>query len=425
MANTISKYLVCLAPFWMWIFDLFSTLFSISHSEDSSAFTMSSIVTLIIVAVIYFWNLLKDRKLYNKELIFFVVVIVFFILYMITGKRFWGSTFALFYYMRKAVAYSLICMLSFYVIRREQWMEALFHTTKWFAIIACCIVSVHMIPQLGLEWGAVVYYGTLRYQSMGYLCSNIISVLVVCLMLTNKNSARLGYCVLIVAAIFSLLISGARGAVLALFIATGSVIALSVKVSSIPKILISLLIGVAVIVVVGSTIDINALFPDSFASRTFNYISDGSIDLDNRGDVFTLAIEYIERSPVFGYGIGSAYYYLGIYPHNLFLELMFDGGIIYTVFITILLLYRIYYWIKCFRIHKEIRGTFAVIIVNIANSMLSGSYYVTPWYYLIIFFDASYTPVIRNQIEQSPNLYSDAIAGDELCQISEDINDNN
>lgn len=70
--------------------------------------------------------------------------------------------------------------------------------------------------------------------------------------------------------------------------------------------------------------------------RVFSYLSNGGIDMSqtsNRDVVYSKAIDYIKKSPVFGYGILGYLQLDGLkrYPHNIVLEMMLEGGIIYLL----------------------------------------------------------------------------------------------
>lgn len=78
----------------------------------------------------------------------------------------------------------------------------------------------------------------------------------------------------------------------------------------------------------------NTIFEAS-TLRVFSYItSSGSIDLSQtsgRDSIYIEAVEKILLSPIIGHGIMSSYYIFGNYPHNIFLEILIDGGIIYLL----------------------------------------------------------------------------------------------
>lgn len=392
MLRTLCKLLVCLAPFWLNVFDLVSSLFSIKYTgiEDSNVLVLFAVAVLLFVAAVYLWSLLKCAQISTQELLCFAIIVLYLLLHIIIGEHFWGNGLYLLQHMRKAAIYSLICVLSFYTIRRENWLAFFFQAIKWFAIAASVIIAYRMLPQLQRDWTSVVYYGTLRYQSMGYLCASIVVLLLVYLREASKALPRVIYCVLIGATIISLVLSGARGAVLALIVVAAAILILSVKNgTSALKLLLGGIIVVALIFAGNGLLHSVFHISSAFADRTFDYLSGGQVSLDNRNDVYAQAIALIMRSPIFGYGVGSSYYYLGNYPHNIFLEFMMEGGIPYTAFMAIVMIFRLSKWVRIFRNQRELRGVFAIILLNLANLLVSGTYYINAWFFLFITFDVS------------------------------------
>ena len=75
------------------------------------------------------------------------------------------------------------------------------------------------------------------------------------------------------------------------------------------------------------------------SQRTFSYLTKNGIDMSetsNRDDVYGAALQAIGDSPVIGYGLLMKGTYIeGSWPHNIFLEVMLQGGIIYMMFFLI------------------------------------------------------------------------------------------
>ena len=59
---------------------------------------------------------------------------------------------------------------------------------------------------------------------------------------------------------------------------------------------------------------------------------------EGRDILYKKAAVGIVDSPIWGHGIGSFDNYSGAYPHNIFLQLMYEGGIILTIPLLILLI---------------------------------------------------------------------------------------
>ena len=389
--NTIKKTFVCLAPFWFYIFDLALMLFGVKYggAEDSPLLVMLGVLVLGIVGLIYLAIRLRTMQITITELCFLAVTILFILLYLLTGDSQMGKPLALLSYIRRSVLYCFITFFSFIIIQHEKWYRELFETVRWFALAATAITAFRMMPQLSLGFKAIQYYGSLRYQSMGYRCTIFAVLLEIYVPFCKKMSHRLLYITGIAVNFIALIMTGARGAMIAFILVTGFVVLASIRKFSISQLLrfaaIALAAGAVAIGVVFAVPALRGVFLN--ATRSFNYITDSGINLDNRSDIFAQAVSLILQAPLMGYGFGAAYHLLGIHPHNLFLEFMIDGGIFYTTGIVILMLVRLWQWMRCFRANWELRDIFVMILVNLSMLLLSTSYYTNPWIWLFFFIN--------------------------------------
>ena len=389
--RNIYKYIVCLAPLWLHIFDITWSALGIKFegSDDNPALILTSIAIFLVVGLTYLWSLWKNKKIYPEELCFFSALAIFFILYVMVGDRFWGNPLVMFSRIRKSIIYVSLCVLAFYTIRREHWLDAQHKAFTAFAWVATIIIAYRIFPQLTTPWYAVKYYGTLRYQSMGYLCAYVIAFLLVLLQTSKKKIYKLMCVTAIIVNMISLLHSGGRGAVIALAAVFAFVVITSLRNLTVKKVFTIASATIIVAVVAVQLIRTVPVFQDALSgtTRTFSYIQDDGISLDNRTDLYRDSMDLIEASPIIGYGVGSSYYFLGSYPHNLFMELMIDGGIPYTLLISATMLYRLVQWYKYYLTHEKIRLVVAMLVMNLMNLMVSGTYYNNHWFWLLMFFD--------------------------------------
>lgn len=66
-------------------------------------------------------------------------------------------------------------------------------------------------------------------------------------------------------------------------------------------------------------------------SRIYQLLEDGKEMSAGRDNLAGIAINGILSSPIFGNGIGSFYNYSGLYPHNIILQLLWEGGILLAI----------------------------------------------------------------------------------------------
>lgn len=78
------------------------------------------------------------------------------------------------------------------------------------------------------------------------------------------------------------------------------------------------------------------VFADGFG-RTFDYLTESGVDLDsNMSDVERTQLrihsyEIISNSPIIGYGLWNGLLVAGYYMHNIFLDILIAGGVIYLI----------------------------------------------------------------------------------------------
>lgn len=114
------------------------------------------------------------------------------------------------------------------------------------------------------------------------------------------------------------------------------------------------------------------------SERTFSYIKKGGgIDASatsNRDDVYEDCYEYIAQSPIIGYGLLMKNTpFFGDRPHNVFFEVLLQGGIIYLI---VFLWFMIHLFKKMRRLIKHGHGLYMVPIALYPGVMLmfSGTY---------------------------------------------------
>lgn len=103
-------------------------------------------------------------------------------------------------------------------------------------------------------------------------------------------------------------------------------------------------------------------------------------DDPTRVEIWTAAIDYFLKNPVFGYSIVDKY---GIYPHNIYLESLMATGIIGSIPFFILLK-RLFYKIRMEINLKRISGISVIMILYLLFSFSSGSLYFTPELWVIL-----------------------------------------
>ena len=145
---------------------------------------------------------------------------------------------------------------------------------------------------------------------------------------------------------------------------------------------------------------INAV--DTGSERTFSYISGSGIDMtetSNRDDVYGIAMADIRNSPVFGYGLlmkGTSAE--GSHPHNIFLEVMLQGG---TLYLMLFIALMISLFKRLRRLLRNGHKTFIIPVALYPIVMLcfSGSYITSGLFFFVITYILCCDVKIKEKVE--------------------------
>lgn len=189
----------------------------------------------------------------------------------------------------------------------------------------------------------------------------------------------------------SILISGGRGGMVLLFIYT-IVISIFILKDKSKKNLIKYFIGFIVlitcIVIFIPTLVKNEIFKSGF-ERVFAFISPtGGINWNGtsgRDKIYSYILELIRDRPITGYGIFGALRFMD-YAHNIILDILMHGGIIYLTIVLILTMWIIIKWISVVKYDKSSRIVIILFLYPITMLMFSGSYMSTSelWFTLTL-----------------------------------------
>lgn len=116
-------------------------------------------------------------------------------------------------------------------------------------------------------------------------------------------------------------------------------------------------------------------------SRTLRLLF-GDLGHDSgRGEIYSNFIEMIENRPILGYGVASDIALVGMYPHNVFLEIIFDFGFVIgsvvIAFITIVI-------ITSLNRHETTITKKLLFSISCVPLMFSLSYITTPFFWLFL-----------------------------------------
>lgn len=201
---------------------------------------------------------------------------------------------------------------------------------------------------------------------------------------------------LLIFQLISFFIAGGRGALI-LFVVYTLYIICSVLHSRKPekiKMLISysFVLSILIIIIIPFLVK-NEMFISGI-NRIFEFISpNGGINwkgTSGRDDIYIYTINMIMSKPIFGYGLFGYAPYM-TYPHNIFLEVLIEGGVIYFVLCMMIIVYMILKLKALVKNDEKYRILIIIFLYPMVMLMFSGSYMRLSeiWFIITIIFNLS------------------------------------
>lgn len=409
----LSKFQVILLTFALFGQLFFSGFYVLTGRVYGGAAIDNSYITFMMavdVIPLFFFLRYLGTGLSNKNvgLIITSLLIYMFILLI-------ESSFDFHYPLVKSFpAYSIPCALIGVLIAKynvgdylAKWLEPLM---LFLTIVG--IRSMSWILLLSFSGTGDVGIGA---QSLSYHCGFAFALNLYFLLFGNELNYRFKYAktlfykyismaLLVVQVVVSISSGGRGGFVL---VAVSSIILIMMRLlerdGSFAKFLITLLlITVTAILAIQVMPDNIQDALEAGSERTFSYISKSGIDMtetSSRDYVYGEAIKDIRKNPILGYGLlmkGS--YIEGSWPHNIILEVLLQGGIIYLL----VFLFILYHFLLRFRLLvKDARSRFIVPIALYPAVMLcfSGSYITTGLFWFVVSYVFCYDSAVSSSRE--------------------------
>lgn len=375
-------------------------IFSLSY--NSSIYRGLSLLFGIFWILIYFQDIFKKKKISKIEIImiFFVLILTvlscFTIIVNNNSNIIALTTFQMF--MISAVP-SLLGGI--YMSKNK----LLTNTFKWMDIISLYlnigIIFTIIHNGSGRLLGRAISFAGVHYQAFSYVAALAFGFTVLSIYykgfscgLFRTRFYELVRFVLLFVGLAGVIFGTGRGALvtLASFVVSGGFILYS-KIKN-KRFLIKVIKYVIVISLVGLIllsyfIEIPQIMYG--ISKQFRYISikSGGINWEEtsgRTGIYLHSLKLFMDRPLIGYGINSIYFIslTGSYSHNIFLDLLVEGGLIYFLFISIILSYTVY----CMRKLVKRDSSLFILKIFFLNSfvmlLFSGSYMreTTLWFVL-------------------------------------------
>lgn len=134
-------------------------------------------------------------------------------------------------------------------------------------------------------------------------------------------------------------------------------------------------IPVLIILVVFFAIIIKKVANSNFSSSGFTRLATSTFFEDpTRSYIRDSALALIKRKPIVGYGLGSVFYELGIWTHNIFTDTLLETGIVGLIILIIILLYCLRCTMKLIQFDQTNIYWLGLIVISSVESMFSGYY---------------------------------------------------
>ena len=237
-------------------------------------------------------------------------------------------------------------------------------------ILAICVLNAKLGANLNETFNTD---GGLNYQTISYY--SVFAFGMTMYLLTSQKNKRIYIAMLIGLALLQLYMAisaGGRGAfVLAIFF----LFYYGLKKLTFWKLLLYVIIAVICFSIFESLFASNSIF-SAGANRIFNFFgSSDAVENDGRWIRYGLAIDAFWESPLWGNGLGSVFYKVGFYSHNVFTDVLCEGGLLF--FGLILYLFAKFFFISKKAIASDYRNEIVVIIFicSLTNLLFSGYYF--------------------------------------------------
>lgn len=131
-----------------------------------------------------------------------------------------------------------------------------------------------------------------------------------------------------------------------------------------------------------------------FSTRIFDFFSAGQATVSVGRDILTeKVLYYIVENPIVGYGFTGDRYLLGVYCHNLILELWCHFGVIVgSLLLLMIMVLVLVTLVKCCNNPKIFKFALMLSCMIFVKLMVSGSYTIEPYFYFML---GAFVSIIR------------------------------
>lgn len=364
-------------------------------SEDSSLYLYVLLSSSLLAYFFLFVDFVRVKKIKKSALVFILIPFFVFAAYLVGGSfnEFANKTIALYFLI------VVPSMLAGYVITRDNQTNDL---VKGFLIVSVLIFLGLIRSFSELLSSSVIdlltVFGGGQYQALSYFAAFGYSTFLAYFFFYTKykfNSILFPAISVLTIFIVGIILSGGRGGLIVVFVVS---IIFILKKFGVKKFIVTTGIAILLLIlfyqfILLSEFENKDRILQSF-ERLFSFISNDGIDMSqtsNREEFYARSISFISDSLLFGYGIFGYINYTGeFYSHNIILDILLHGGIIYLI---LWLCFFSYFFFKSFIILKYRAKEILFLVPTICSFSLllfSGTYLQEGMFWFSISFVYNY-----------------------------------
>lgn len=331
-----SGFFILVVAFSYSIYFVIATFLGIP--QEGVVFRLYSGILAVVVAFVFFLSIHRiPRRIYIGGLLLCAIIILLYFstrcFYDEVNNRYTS------YFLSMGVRFIPAVLTGMYMLSHDDIMKKVEYALLPFILLyTITLASVAFTANIGVNIAQTFNTDFLNYQSISYYSIFTFGFNMYLIVQCSNSYTRYRRYILIALAILQVIITimaGGRGAFV-----LGCVFTLyfALKHITFSKLISYILIGLAVLLTINAILSDNEIFKMGF-ERIFNFFGNTeAIGTDNRWIRWNLAWNAFTKSPVFGHGLGSVFYEVGFYSHNIFTDMLCEGGVVlFLIFIFVLM----------------------------------------------------------------------------------------
>lgn len=331
-----SGFFILVVAFSYSIYFVIATFLGIP--QEGVVFRLYSGILAVVVAFVFFLSIHRiPRRIYIGGLLLCAIIILLYFstrcFYDEVNNRYTS------YFLSMGVRFIPAVLTGMYMLSHDDIMKKVEYALLPFILLyTITLASVAFTANIGVNIAQTFNTDFLSYQNISYYSIFAFGFNMYLIVQCSNSYTRYRRYILIALAILQVIITimaGGRGAFV-----LGCVFTLyfALKHITFSKLISYILIGLAVLLTINAILSDNEIFKMGF-ERIFNFFGNTeAIGTDNRWIRWNLAWNAFTKSPVFGHGLGSVFYEVGFYSHNIFTDMLCEGGVVlFLIFIFVLM----------------------------------------------------------------------------------------